>query len=171
MKRFRTTTFIAIVFFVLLAILYWYGKDLNAAEEVHIHAAFHVYRDNALVDFSGDQYMHIEPCSDEENHEELTKEEEQEERAHLHDGVGDVVHVHRKNARWKDLFQNLEYDLDGSVVGYVNGERIFNILNKKIEADDRALFLLGDTTDIDKKIESVPTVERIRDVEAQAENC
>ena len=57
--------------------------------------------------------MHIEPCRDEEHEKEKKDAKEiQLEKAHLHDMIGDVVHVHYKGTRWKDLFANLNYKVN-----------------------------------------------------------
>jgi len=166
-QRYRTTAVLNLLFFVLLAGLFWYVRtNETQAEETHFHAAFQVYRDNALVDFTDEKYMYISPCTDSEE-----SENEQMEKAHLHGNVGDVVHVEQKNGKWKDLFKNLSYDAGSAVVGYVNGERIFGILNKNIRADDRAIFLIGSYDEIEKKLEAVPSVERIREVEQTSEEC
>lgn len=171
LQRYRTAIILSAVFFVLLAGLYWYARanKAQAQSDIHFHAAFQVYADNTLVDFTDAKYMHISPCSEDE--EAVSDDEEQIEKAHLHDNVGDVVHVHRKNAKWKDLFKNISYDIDGSVVGYINGERAFGVLNKHINADDRALFLLGEYQTLDAKLEALPTIDRIRTVEQSSEGC
>lgn len=84
-----------ILFFISLATIYFLKtKSLN--KEVHFHAGFLVYVDGKLQDFSGDIYMSPNVCRKPDVR--LSSEEEQMEKAHLHDGVGDVVHVHRKSA-------------------------------------------------------------------------
>ena len=104
----------------------------RSIEEVHYHAGFLVYVDGVKQDFSDTKYMHVEAC-DEEGHE--VEEDEQLEKAHLHDGVGDVVHVHRNDATWKDLFTNIRYEFPSAqeVAGYVNGVRVENILKEPIK--------------------------------------
>lgn len=169
-RRFRTVSIIAIIYLVALGGVYWYSLAKNPKTEYHIHAAFNVYRDNTLIDFSDSKYMHVEPCGDTSNLK-RTKAEEQEEKAHLHDGIGDIVHTHRKNAKWSDLFGNMGYDVSGSVTGYVNGAAVSDVLHQKINAYDRALIMIGGAADVSSKLEMVPSVQRIHDVEAMQESC
>lgn len=141
-----------------------------SGEDVHYHAAFNVYKNDELVDFAELKYMHVEPCGTEpEEHAEI-EGDEQIEKAHLHDLVGDVVHVHRPNAYWKDLFKNINFVFDGSIKGYVDGVEVEDILNLEIKADSRALFIEGEINDLEKKLEAIPDVDYIRSVEAKSES-
>ncbi len=140
-------------------------------DEVHHHAAFSIYVDGAKVDFSDLKYTHVEPCTNEEEHEPLSAEEEQLERAHLHDLVGDVVHVHRPGVVWGDLFENLSYEFGAPPVGYVDGTQIDDILNRPIEPDQRVLFVIGALADPAAAQAALPTVDYIRQAEAAGESC
>lgn len=139
-------------------------------EEIHYHAGFQVYKDNILQDYSDFKYMKVEPCSL-DSHEDTSPEEEQLEKAHLHDGIGDVVHVHRKNAIWADLFTNINVEIDSDVVGYVNGEKVDDILSYPIKAYDSIVILEGKNTDIDKKLKGAVTKEHIVETEQKSESC
>src|SRR4051812_30234652 len=75
-------------------------------KELHYHAGFQVYENGKQKSFADIAYMHDKPCTGKKAEEE--KEDEQIEKAHLHDLVGDVVHVHRENATWGDLFKNIK---------------------------------------------------------------
>lgn len=169
LQRYRTAIILSAIFFALLGGLYWFARtnEARAEAEIHFHAAFSVYKDNTIVDFSDAKYMYINPCTNDGEE----AENEQMERAHLHGNVGDVIHVEQKHAKWKDLFKNLSYDVGSSVVGYVNGERVFGILNKNIHADDRALFFIGTYDVLEKKLEGVPSIDHIREVEEVSEEC
>lgn len=140
--------------------------EVKSEEDVHYHSGFIVYYEGGRVDFTDWRYMHIEPCGEE--HEE-GPEAEQEEKAHLHDEVGDVVHVHRNGAVWRDLFVNIGYEMDEGVVGYVNGQTVENILDKPIVADESVMFVVGSEEGVDLSEEI--TTERIREVEAMSESC
>src|ERR1700730_17097255 len=78
-------------------------KTILKPKPVHFHAGFQVYVDDKLQDFSDFKYMHEAPCT--VNGKPLTNNhvDEQIEKAHLHDQIGDVVHVHRLGATWSDL--------------------------------------------------------------------
>ena len=93
-----------LIVLVLVGVLGW-RLWREKTEDVHYHAGFRVYIDGQLQNYSDYKYMNFVPCS--EHDEKKSKEEEQIERAHLHDGVGDVVHVHKAGANWGDLFKNI----------------------------------------------------------------
>src|SRR5688500_3050606 len=99
-------------------------------EEIHYHAGFMVYIDGKLQDFSEAKFMSIAPCSEEsDSHQAKSKVEEQLEKAHLHDNIGDVVHVHRKGAFWGDLFKNIGFEFpDKKLKAFINGKPIADIL-------------------------------------------
>lgn len=171
MRRYRNILLLSLGYLVILGLLWWYVTPQNtAARVVHSHAAFRVYKNNEPVDFSDNKYMHIEPCAALERRV-RTKEEEQFQKAHLHTNIGDVVHVHRTTARWKDLFRNLPYEVNGTVKAYRDGALISNVLNRKIVPDERLLILIDANDDIEEKLESVPSVDRIREVERASESC
>ncbi len=88
---------------LLVAIANFYFQDAGIQHETHLHAGFQVYVDGVKQDFSDYQYMEIQPCGI-TDYGEKTPEEQQLEKAHLHDGVGDVVHVHRAGATWGGPF-------------------------------------------------------------------
>jgi hypothetical protein len=140
-------------------------------KKVHFHAGFQVYRDDKLVDFSDLKYMHIRPCSDEEKKEKMDAKEEQIDKAHLHDNVPDVVHVHVDGGMWKDLFINLKYDVPSDIVGYSNGQMIRDILNKKIEPYESVVFFIGKNSGIETKLKDRVTKKHIQNVEKNGENC
>ena len=128
-------------------------------EEFHIHAGFKVYKDNELVDFSGLEYMKINPCLTGDGHAE--NEDEQIEKAHLHDNVGDVAHVHRENATWADLFMNIGYPIMGNE----------DLLASPIKAYESVVFFEGENSDIESKASSKVSREHILEVEGKSENC
>lgn len=142
-------------------------KDLfiKKPSEVHYHAGFLVFVDGVKQDFSELKYMKIEPCGTE------AKEDEQLEKAHLHDGVGDVVHVHRSGSKWNDLFKNIDFPIDSSKISeaYLNGNKIGNPLDLAIKPYDNLTLVFG-ATDKDFSKEFV-TKEHIQEVEERSENC
>lgn len=137
--------------------------------DIHYHAGFQLYKDDRRVDFSDFKYMKVEPCSLDE-HDEMSPEEEQLEKAHMHDGVGDVVHVHVEGSKWGDLFKNIGYEI-GEVEGYVNGEKVEDILNYPIQAYDSVVIFEGKNTDIEAIVENRVTKEHMVETESNSENC
>ena len=92
--------------------------------KVHYHAAFHHYKDGELQDYSDFRYMSVTPCSLEEDHEHT----DVLDQVHLHDGNGEVVHVHADGITWRHLFTSLGIDIHTTNV-YIDGELVDNGLD------------------------------------------
>lgn len=122
-------------------------------KDVHYHAGFVVYVNGEKQDYSDWQYMHWELCTDGQDQ----HEDEQIEKAHLHDGVGDVVHVHRSGAKWGDLFDNIGVRLAEEP----------DILQQEIVPNSSVVITIGATVENPKYV----TIERVREVEAKSELC
>lgn len=146
-------------------------QTILKAKAVHYHAGFLVYKDGKLQDFSDFKYMHEKPCTSDGKPIEDPNPDEQMEKAHLHDNDGDVAHVHREKARWKDLFQNIKYPIDPTITAYVNGQKVDDILEKKIEPNESVVFFIGKNTNEKELSEKAVTVQRIKDVEKKSESC
>lgn len=151
---------------VLANWLYTSPKD---SQHLHYHAGFKVYIDGQLQDYSDYKYMNFVPCSEHDT--KKSKAEEQIEKAHLHDGVGDVVHVHRSGSTWGDLFTNIKVELpkDKELKGFINGVANEDILNAPIKEYETAIFVVGSSdASHDKEIVSI---DHIKEVEAKSELC
>lgn len=166
MKEYLRLTTIVLIF---LGVGYFtYRSFLTPSNDhVHYHAGFKVYIDGSLQNYTEYKYMNFVPCS--EHDEKKSKQEEQIEKAHLHDGVGDVVHVHRHGALWGDLFKNIKVELDKGVVGYIDGVEVDDILNKPIGSYTTAIFVVGESAE-DHTSEVIP-LEYIKQVETKSELC
>lgn len=159
-----------ILLLVSLPIIYLvYTRNAPKPEAVHIHAGFTVYMDGVKQDFSDFKYMNIEPCT--EHADKKTKENDQIEKAHLHENVGDVVHVHRSGAVWGDLFHNLNVTFPPGkpVVGFIGGEKFDNILTLPIHENDSVIIISGKSDGIDTS--SYVSVDHIKEVESKSELC
>jgi pimeloyl-CoA synthetase len=144
-----------------------FGKKIFPPEKIHYHAGFVVFQDDKKLDFSDNKFMNIKPCTkNEEEHE----EDEQLEKAHLHDNVGDVIHVEQKNAKWKDLFTNIHFSIDYSkVTAYVNSKKVTDFENQEIHPYDSAVIFIGDN---DKKyLKEAVTKKHIMEKETTSESC
>src|SRR3989338_2076531 len=137
-------------------------------KEIHYHAGFKVYVDGKMQDFSGLKYMSIKPCGKEE---EEREENEQMEKAHLHDEIVDVVHVEAENAKWKDLFTNINFKIDPEkpITGFVNGKKTENILNEPIQSYESVVFFVGKVDE--KKLKNSVTKDQIKKAEKNNETC
>ena len=136
---------------------------------VHYHAGFQVYNNGQLVDFSDWKYMDTKPCT--ANGQEIGHQDDQIMKAHLHEQVGDVVHVHREPAYWRDLFINSKYPLPSYVVGYINGIKVNDILDNQIHPYDSAIFLIGTHRDISYYMPHAVTKNYIQSIEKHSELC
>jgi len=149
---------LSLIFIVAIAISSVYFLIFRKpAKEIHYHAGFLVYVDGQLQDFTPSKYMETQPCYT--NKVKHPPEDNQKEKAHLHDGIGDVVHVHRANATWGDLFKNIDFSFPAteSAVGYINNTQI------------SAIIVSGDIKAIDLK--RYVTVDHIKEIESKSETC
>ena len=166
----KKVSIIFITLVVLIGVFYFFiHKKSFPAKPIHFHAGFVVFDNGKKVDFSNMKYMTIEPCKVDTN-EVQTAAEIQHDKAHLHDGVGDVVHVHVKGAVWGDLFENINYPLDYSkVTAFINGQQIQNIKDTPIKAYDSVVIFVGT---VDKNLLSqAVTIDHIKEVESKSETC
>ncbi|OGK39727.1 hypothetical protein A3A74_04505 [Candidatus Roizmanbacteria bacterium RIFCSPLOWO2_01_FULL_35_13] len=159
---------LSLILLLILIGIFIYQKKKQSVKKIHYHAGFQVYVDNKLQDFSGIKYMSIKPCGEEE---EGSEENEQIEKAHLHDKVEDVVHVEAEGAKWKDLFTNINYKIkpNKNLTGYVNGKKIENILEYPIKSYDSIIIFSGNVDE--KLIKNAVTRKKIMDVEKKSEAC
>jgi len=122
-------------------------EQSNAGADVHYHAAFQIYIDSVLQDYSGMQFMNIEPCNDEEGEE---SDEEHDlsdvaERVHLHNNVGTVAHVHDSGVTWRNLFESLGIAelLSRPVFGYTDGAEKIGLLDDVMDPNATVVFGIG----------------------------
>lgn len=140
-------------------------------QPIHIHAGYQVYKDEKLQNFSDFKYMHEMPCTVNGKPIEGAKVDEQQEKAHLHDQNGDVVHVHRKGATWRDLFMNIKYPINESAVAYINGQKIENFLDREIIPYESVVIFEGKHTKDQELLKKAVTKKRIIEVENSSEYC
>jgi hypothetical protein len=96
----------SVVIIILLSIVTY--KTLQVPEmPVHVHANFAIFVDGKQIDFAKPDYMSLKPCT--ENQEPSVNKLD---NVHLHDNVGNVVHVHQDGITWNDLLQSLRFDIN-----------------------------------------------------------
>ncbi len=149
---------------------YFYYVNFYKVEQVHNHAGFRVYVDGKAQDFSDLKYMKVEPCTTDDGN---VVEDDQMEKAHLHDFVGDVVHVHRSNAVWGDLFKNIKFTIVTSkpIVAYINGKKVNDILSFPIRPYDSLILLIGKHENTAKYLKNSVKKDHILKAENKSENC
>ena len=170
----RKLLYIILPLFIVL--LGWFGFMVKAKyfppKAIHYHAGFIVVKNNKIEDFSDIKYMHEKPCGNAPVNEKETLAEQQIEKAHLHDFVGDVVHVHRENATWKDLFANLKYPLDyTSIEAYINGKKISNLQDYPIKPYDSLVVVIGKNKESNNYLKRAVTKSHIEQTEKKSDNC
>lgn len=171
-------TFIGVFVLVVgsFALLLNNSTEINAQadthdDEIHFHAAFQIYVNNELQDFSESKYMHFAPCSLEEEEEHNYKDVK--DRIHLHNNVGNVTHIHDEGVTWLDLFKSLgikDY-ISEQAIFISNGEIRTNLLESEIE--EYEIVVIGFDTSIDEEIlkTNMVTQREILNAEADIENC
>jgi hypothetical protein len=160
--------YLKLLILIVLLIVVIVRVNPHESKHPHFHAGFIVIDRGEVVDFSGPQYMHIGICAEAGHSLEV---DEQLEKAHLHDGVGDVVHVHRSYATWQDLFHNLDFPIDGTYSAYLNQESTTGILNQTIAPYDSLVLILGETATPAAFLDQAVTRERIETIEAMSADC
>lgn len=149
MSKFNNKKFLfgfSILYVGAVIIALFFIQNFRKADEYHVHAGVRIYSDGELLDFSGGEYMHIEPCSIDE--EEIGKELLVQDMVHLHSNIGDVLHIHSEAAQWRHVLeylriQNQEPNLSKV---YVNGnlENSSEFMNRKIFNEESVVIVLGD---------------------------
>ncbi len=159
-----------IVLLFLSFLSFLFIKKITTPKKAHYHAAFVVFENGKKKDFSAFEYMYVKPCSINKK-DDSTDQEIQTEKAHLHDNVGDLVHVERMAALWRDLFKNIHYEINYSdVVGYINGKKTDNFQNQPIHAYDTLAVFVGNNN-ILQLLLKVPTKDYIKKQEKKSKNC
>lgn len=130
---------------------------LVKSPETHYHANFAVYINGEREPFEEfTYYEEVAACTSE-------YADNPKGRAHMHDRVNDVIHVHDKRVTYGNFFQNIGWNVGGDylatldrvyqnsgndrVVYMLNGERVRDITNRVIGNMDRLLVVYGDTSD------------------------
>ena len=158
------------------------AEETSDTNEVHYHAGFAVFDGTQRVDFSAFRYMSPSPCELETSgnlrfpearaHEDVSDESSHLDKVHLHNGNGQVVHVHTENITWRDFFKSLEYDTSSFDTAVSGGEQIpvEILLDRTIRKHERVVFTTGKYTQ--DMMNTVPAKERINTVGNQGnENC
>lgn len=130
-----STTIILIIAFVVY-------RTLQVPEvPIHYHANFAVFINGRQINFADPNYMHLAPCVANNTKVSFNKLD----NVHLHDQVGNVVHIHQAGIVWNDLFTSIHYTLDKEtgnvpVSYYLNGKKVEkSVLSKVIGKQDKLL--------------------------------
>lgn len=169
-KRFKLIIIIGLLIVVSIPVFTNLRKD-TPTKKTHYHAGFVVFKDNNQIDFSDFKHMVIKPCTVDNKDKKESREDDQIEKVHLHDLVGDVVHVERENAKWSDLFTNLKFTIDyKNTTVYLNGKKVNNFQNLIIHPYDSLMVLIG-SSDYKALSSKAVSKKHIKDVEERIGDC
>ena len=153
--------------FVLIAVIFIAFFAYNYFHVPHLHAEFQVYIDGERKDLSGLDYMYFAPCRVYDFGE---RELEEIDRAHLHDYVGDMVHVHDGGVTWRVLLTNLNFETE--FFGYnKEGELIEGMIDKEIGSYDSVIFSNTELENIDELVGELKGADYVKEVEVVAVEC
>jgi hypothetical protein len=158
-----------IFIFLILIVGFKFFNKIVSPQKIHYHAGFIVFKDDKKINFSDYKYMYEKPCTinGKENEE---NENDQLEKAHLHDSVGDVVHIERKGATWEDFFQNIKYPLGKNASSYINGKKIQDFQKLEINPDDSLVVFIGNNN-INKDLKQAPGKKYIEKMGSKSKTC
>lgn len=157
---------LGLLLIVLGLAFYAIVKTKPEAKKVHYHAGFIVFQDGKKIDFSDIKYMDLEPCTKGNQ----KTGDDQLEKAHLHDNVGDVVHIEAPGAVWGDLFTNIKFPVDSaSTSGYINGQKMENFQQQPINKDDSLVVFLGKSDE--SLLSQAPTKDYIEVQGEKSKTC
>ncbi len=139
-------------------------------ERVHYHANFNVYVNGQREAFASPFYYEEEAGGSCTTDTAITPGK----RAHMHDNIGDVVHVEDHAVTWGQFFQNLGWTVNDTLVQtrdkvyladaahpitfMINNHLVQNISTEVINDNDRLLVDFGTTDDavLQKEYQAVP---------------
>lgn len=128
---------------------------LPPAPVTHYHANWAVFIRGSRLDLSGDRYMEdVARCKLDPT------QVAPEDRVHLHNSDGDVVHVHAPGATWGHLLANLGFGIGDDylvtpqqaryfsspaerLTFVLNGKPLASVRNRVIRSGDRLLISFG----------------------------
>jgi hypothetical protein len=165
---------------VLLIIRFFTYNPLR----VHYHANFEVFINGQQEQFKDNFYYESEgaACTAEGN---ITPPD----RAHMHDHVNNVIHVHDHAVTYGQFFQNLGWyinprfintpsqlflaDDTHKVTFWVNGSEVPNIANQVIGDRDKLLVDYGTSspTDLQREYKTVPSTAAYEDTHQDPASC
>jgi len=156
-------------------------------ERVHYHANFAVYLNGRQEQFKSPRYyQEVAVCS-------LNKVLSPEQRAHMHDNINSVIHVHDHAVTWGQFFANLGWTLgpdlletnDGTQYAandtdklniILNGQDytdIGSLANRVIDDRDRLLVSFGDidASSLRQEYDKVPSTAAKYDADKDPATC
>ncbi len=152
----RNTPALCLLGIGFIAGILWFGALrflLVHPAETHYHANFVVYINGQREEFKNfTYYEEIAACT-------TAYANNVKGRAHMHDNVNDVIHVHDKRVTYQDFFENIGWSIgtdfihtdsslysdtgDAKVMYVLNGQQVDKVDNLVIGDKDRLLISYG----------------------------
>jgi hypothetical protein len=187
-KKVKKSTWIALVSGLLLgalALLAIRFATYHNPKGVHYHANFAMYIDGQRQQLNEPFYYEAVGAGCDPN-EKMTPHE----RAHMHDNVNSIVHVHDSAVTWGNFFQNIGWVVDTSLIEdshgkiymadgqskvtfILNGKTTDNVVNQVIGDQDRLLVSFGISSeqDLQNQFNSVPATAHQADISKDPASC
>lgn len=147
MSKFLIIGILLLSFIAITGTAVAYMISTVPAKPPHYHANFAVFIMGVQENFSKPSLMTIQPCTDEVHHSDNPLE-----NVHLHDQVGNVVHLHMDGITWKQFFESINFNLEqevqknqstpsGLIISYYSNEekKDHSILDQVIQPQERLL--------------------------------
>jgi hypothetical protein len=155
--------------------------------QTHYHANFAVYLNGQREEFKGPQfYQEVAACT-------VHGTIQPAQRAHMHDDINSVVHVHDDAVTWQQFFNNIGWTLGPNFIQTDNGTTytedntnklnvmlnsqnltdLTNIANQTIKDEDRLLISFGDinAATLQQEYKSVPATAHHYDITPDPASC
>ena len=139
-----------------------------APQHVHYHANFQVWINGKQETFQNPlYYQEVASCS-------AYEDADPKHRAHMHDEVYDVVHVHASGVTWNQFFENINVGAEPtsfrigdtvytntpteSVTYILNGKKVPSLVGQPIQSEDTLLINYGseDVSALQAKAAAIP---------------
>lgn len=158
-----------------------------SVKHTHYHANFAVYINGKREEFKASHYYEeIAACS-------VNGPIQPAQRAHMHDEINSVLHVHDDGVTWQQFFNNIGWTLGPNfiqddahnlyleddtnklnvVLNDQNLTDLTNIANQTIKDEDRLLISFGTIDDktLDREYKSVPATAHQYDISKDPASC
>ncbi len=168
-RRYKTVILVALIGF-MGGLLWLVSMRVVFAQpqETHYHANFMVYINGQREEFKEfTYYEEVAACTS-------AYADNPKGRVHMHDKVGDVIHVHDKRVTYGNFFQNIGWAVgpryianltqvfqtndQNKVVYILNGKQVDNIANTIIGNEDHLLVSYGvNNTNWQEQFDAIPS--------------
>lgn len=173
-----------LVLALFIGLLFATRFALTKDDHVHYHANFAIFINGKQEKFESPLYYEeIQSCSSE-------NEDDPLHRAHMHENVNSVVHVHAHAVTWGHFFNNIGVGLtknfletgqgmyvdgknDQKLTFYLNGQEVDSVTNKLINSEDTLLIDYGksDKDRLNQESSSIQNLAREANISQDPASC